>query len=242
MQDNRRYVVALVAAVGLWAALVYGSPRTSPPIVITSDVSSTRSTSAHGNIAPPLQTTASGGAPATCPGTPPSPDWVCQNGAWQSPGSATQAAGSGGNGAGGCLGVQPGAGWSCVGGAWVEQGATTSTAPQNALNAPSSTSPNVTAPATPSSSPSTRLDNENDGAQCPANPPSPEWICRSGVWAPPAMNVTPPPVPTPSAPATPAPPSTLPPTPSVSDPSSLACAGPAPGPNYACQNGSWMIR
>jgi hypothetical protein len=60
------------------------------------------------------------------------------------------------------------------------------------------------------------------------------------------VNVTPPPAsstpptPSPTAPSAPSTPPTQ--TPVVPDANSLTCASPAPGPNYTCQNGSWVIR
>jgi hypothetical protein len=225
MRDNSRFVFAVAAVAAVCVAFAYVSRRAPSPRVITQDVGSAQSGSSRGRIAPPLQTPP--GGQATCSGTPPSPDWVCQNGAWQSATSGTSgtnAAPVGGNGAGGCLGAQPGAGWACVGGAWIEQSAATSTP---SPNMPPSTIPIPTAGSlVQSTSASTSSGVGSDGPQCPGNPPSPDWVCRSGAWTAAPTNAT-----NSVTPAAPPPGGT--PT---------ACTSPAPGPNYSCQNGSWVIR
>ena len=128
----RVLLTALAAVVILDVALVIGADRQPVAVVVVQEpVGVTPRAAPAGGAAiaatPVVGTGEVNPAAAACRTSPPSPTWVCQNGAWVMV-AVTAASGAVGaaspsptnpdGGAGNCPAAQPGAGWTCRAGTW----------------------------------------------------------------------------------------------------------------------------
>lgn len=208
MQDIRRHLIALTAVVALWMGLAAAHPQPRVNVVTQQTPPATGATFRSVGAAPSASTGTG------CQGLSPGPEWTCANGTWQlaSLVGAAAGTGAGAGGAGGCQGAQPGANYACQGGVWVPEGGA----------APAS-------PATPTTS-------STSATGCLATPPTPDWICRFGMWTPPAQSATP------EAGSTSADAGRSAMVPVSSATPTSVCTSPSPGPSYVCQGGVWTLR